>query len=134
MTFDVQNFPTDSLHKFRAIVGLVLMFGGIIYLFESVVSEKERMSEIRTKIEILKVQAHSLSEDSLKINSLKIQGEINKEAISNSRSATLWSVFLVASGIGMLMAQSGFRKWSEIQKLTDDILKRELHKQVESQS
>jgi hypothetical protein len=131
---DIPSFPTESLHKFKAIVGLVLMFGGFFYLIDGIVTSEESLIDIKTKTEILKIKRDYLKNDedkqNFRINGAQLIGQANKSIFLGNKLIALSLLNILVSIYGLSMAKKGFEKWAEMQELTDNALR----KGIESKS
>jgi hypothetical protein len=61
MAFDVPNLPTESLHKFKAVAGLILIFGSYFYFIVACNDLKTDIISAETELSVLKVKSASLN-------------------------------------------------------------------------
>jgi hypothetical protein len=126
---DIPNFPTESLHKFRAIVGLILMFGGLIYQADGLSTIQENLIDINTKTEILRIKTKYLHNESdfqaARITGVQLRGEADKNLFLSRKLIVLSFVNILVIFYGLSLARQGFTKWNQIQKMIDTALERE---------
>jgi hypothetical protein len=128
MAFDIPDLPTDNLHKFKAFIGLLLAFGGLIYIYQTVFPLREKAIDLKTQVAILQARAKTLNSDSVNINAIKIRGELSKAELNMDRLFWLSILFMPLSLFGLYLARVGFKNWTENQELSDRILRQQIEK------
>ncbi|RZK30004.1 MAG: hypothetical protein EOO61_19860 [Hymenobacter sp.] len=133
MALDIPSLPTDNLHKFKAFVGLILAFGGLLYIFQNVFPLKEKAIDLKTQAGMLQVRSRTMNRDSLEINEIRIQGEVSKGQLNTSRLFWLSILFIPLSIYGLRLARAGFKDWAENQRLSDKLLQQQIKQELDKQ-
>jgi hypothetical protein len=129
----ILNIPTDNLHKFKAIFGIVLLTLSFLLLFWGFEQNIAHNLNYGLKVKQLeseligKTAENYTSEDWFKFMQLELNDKVNKGYYFMFGWQAKISVFILIVGAHQLYF--GFRKWRKvIQPLHDELLKLEVEK------
>ncbi|MBU6405419.1 MAG: hypothetical protein KGL63_03055 [Betaproteobacteria bacterium] len=145
---NIPAVPTDSLYKFMALSGVLLVIVGVFYPAYLLQQLQPRVIDAQTTVAILKLQSDQLKFDvgllkasksptleqlakiekqntEMRVKLARAEGEDAKVAFFSSQVKIIINLEYVVSMFGLFLALSGFSLWyNRVQKPADRLAER----------